>query len=189
MLDGLQEEVRDGKCVQDVALQLYFHRFTKLLWTGNTSRSAQPATKRNVMAMDITKSVRRWNPFQDINCLHEWFYERSTCTFVSSGAKGALQASPKKSWEAGESLLVSISLSYSVQGARMRCFISYLFSRCRGQSAGKFQTNAARTSRSTSHGKNAKNSLKQFAPRYITTPIDSASRISYVKLSGPCECC
>ena len=59
MLDGLQEEVRDGEFVGDVALQLYFHRFMKLWWTGNTSRSAQPATKRNVMAMDITKSVRR----------------------------------------------------------------------------------------------------------------------------------
>ena len=52
----------------------------------------------------------------------------------------------------------------------MRCFIfSYLFFRCRGQSAGKFRTNAARTSRSTSHGKNAKNSRKQFAPRYRAT--------------------
>ena len=59
MLDGLQEEVRDGELVEEVALLLYFHRFTKLWWTGNTSRSAQPAMKRNVMAMDITKSVRR----------------------------------------------------------------------------------------------------------------------------------
>ena len=59
MLDSLQEEVRDGEFVEVVAPQLYFHRFTKLWWTGNTSRSVQPATKRNVMAMDITKSVRR----------------------------------------------------------------------------------------------------------------------------------
>ena len=60
MLDGLQEEVRDGEFVEDVAIQqLYFHRFTKLWWTGNMSRSAQPAMKRNATAMDITKSVRR----------------------------------------------------------------------------------------------------------------------------------
>ena len=59
MLDGLQEEVRDGEFVEVVALQLYFHRFMKLWWTGNTSRSAQPAMKRNATVMDITKSVRR----------------------------------------------------------------------------------------------------------------------------------
>ena len=59
MLDSLQEEVRDGEFVEVVAPQLYFHRFTKLWWTGNMNRSAQPAMKRNATAMDITKSVRR----------------------------------------------------------------------------------------------------------------------------------